>query len=83
MIMRATEVSNRLDNLYSEVESVKGMIEEDVQRAYNVDSKDEILAILYEEITALENYQGEDCSEDDGMDYMGLQQSLGLPVTRW
>lgn len=81
--MKTTDVSNRLDELYSEVEAVKGMTEEIAQKFYNVDSKDEILSILYEEITALENYQGEDCREDDGMDYIGLQQSLGLPVVQW
>ncbi|MCL1625730.1 hypothetical protein [Bacteroides caecicola] len=43
--MKTTDVSNRLDDLYSEVESVKGMAEEDVQKAYNVDSKDGILAL--------------------------------------
>lgn len=45
MTMKTTDVSNRLDDLYSEVESVKGMAEEDVQKAYNVDSKDGILAL--------------------------------------
>lgn len=81
--MKTTDVSNRLDDLYSEVESVKDMIEEIAQKFYNVDSKDEILSILYEEITALENYQGEDCREDDGMDYVQLQLSQDMAVTHW
>ena len=58
--MKTTDIST-LDDLYSEVESIKDMTEEEAKRAYNVDSKDEILAILYEEITALEEEYEEQC----------------------
>lgn len=58
--MKTTDIST-LNDLYSEVESIKDMTEEEAKRAYNVDSKDEILAILYEEITALEEEYEEQC----------------------
>lgn len=81
--MRTIEMSDRLDKCYNELEEVKAMSEEDVCKAYNAESKQEIIALIYEEITALENYQGEDCSEDDGMDYESLQMSQGMAVVRW
>ena len=56
--MRATEASKKLDELYSELESVRGMSESEVCSKYNY-------------------------SEDDGMDYINLQLSQGLPVIRW
>ena len=69
--MRMADVSDRLDKCYNELEEVKTMPESEVCKLYNADSKSEIIALIYEEITALESYQGEDCSEDDGMDYYG------------
>lgn len=81
--MRAIEISNRLDECYTELEQVKAMNEKEVCKAYNADSKGEIISLIYEEITALEDYQGEDYSEDDGMDYINLQQVQGLAVIRW
>lgn len=83
MTMRMKEVSDRLDKCYNELEEVKAMPESEVCKRYNADSKSEIIALIYEEITALESYQGEDCSEDDGMDYIGLQLSQGMAVIRW
>lgn len=81
--MRMKEVSDRLDECYNELEEVKAMPESEVRKRYNAESKSEIIALIYEEITALESYQGEDCSEDDGMDYIGLQLSQGMAVIRW
>ena len=64
--MRATEISNRLDELERELEEVKAMKESEVCEKCNVDSKDEYIAILEEEITALESYQ---CEYDENDDY--------------
>lgn len=66
MTMRATEISNRLDELERELEEVKAMSEKEVCEKCNVDSKDEYIAILEEEITALESYQ---CEYDENDDY--------------
>ena len=81
--MRMKEVSDRLDECYNELEEVKAMPESEVCKLYNADSKSEIIALIYEEITALENCQGEDYGEGDGMDYIGLQLSQGMAVIRW
>lgn len=83
MIMRATEVSNKLDELYRELESVRGMSESEVCSKYNADCKQDIEDIIEEEIEALKSYDCDDYSEDDGMDYISLQQSQGLPVICW
>ena len=58
MTMRMTDVSDRLDKCYNELEEVKAMPESEVCKLYNADSKSEIIALIYEEITALESYQG-------------------------
>ena len=63
--MRATEVSNRLDELERELEEVKAMSEREACEKFNVDSRTEYIAILEEEITALENFQ---CEYDDDYD---------------
>lgn len=62
MTMRTTEVSNRLDELEGELEEVKGMPEAEVCEKFNADSKDDYIATLEEEMTALERYQ---CEYDD------------------
>ena len=80
--MRATEVSNKLDELYRELESVRGMSESEVCSKYNADCKQDIEDIIEEEIEALKSYDCDDYSED-GMDYINLQQSQGLPVICW
>lgn len=81
--MRATEVSNKLDELYSELESVRGMSESEVCSKYNADCKQDIEDIIEEEIESLRSYECDDYSEDDGMDYISLQQLQGLPVICW
>ena len=83
MTMRATEVSNKLDELYRELESVRGMSESEVCSKYNADCKQDIEGIIEEEIESLRSYECDDYSEDDGMDYINLQQSQGLPVICW
>lgn len=81
--MRATEVSNKLDELYRELESVRGMSESEVCTKYNADCKQDIEDIIEEEIESLRSYECDDYSEDDGMDYISLQQLQGLPVICW
>ena len=81
--MRATEVSNKLDELYRELESVRGMSESEVCSKYNADCKQDIEDIIEEEIESLRYYECDDYSEDDGMDYISLQQLQGLPVICW
>lgn len=81
--MRATEVSNKLDELYRELESVRGMSESEVCSKYNADCKQDIEDIIEEEIESLRSYECDDYSEDDGMDYISLQQIQGLPVICW
>lgn len=81
--MRATEVSNKLDELYRELEFVRGMSESEVCSIYNADCKQDIEDIIEEEIESLRSYDCDDYSEDDGMDYINLQQSQGLPVICW
>ncbi|WP_302562244.1 hypothetical protein [Phocaeicola coprocola] len=81
--MRATEVSNKLDELYRELESVRGMSESEVCSKYNADCKQDIEDIIEEEIESLRSYECDDYSEDDGMDYICLQQLQGLPVICW
>lgn len=81
--MRATEVSNKLDELYRKLESVRGMSESEVCSKYNADCKQDIEDIIEEEIESLRSYECNDYSEDDGMDYISLQQLQGLPVICW
>lgn len=81
--MRATEVSNKLDELYRELESVRGMSESEVCSKYNADCKQDIEDIIEEEIESLRSYECDDYSEDDGMDCISLQQLQGLPVICW
>lgn len=80
--MRATEISNKLDELYSELDSIRGMKESEVCEKYNSDCKQDIIEVINEEIDALKSY---DCDDyyDDGMDYASLQLSQGLPVVYW
>lgn len=78
--MKTTE--ELLEELYIELEAVRKMSEEEVCECYNSDTKGEIIACIQEEIDALEdNYSY--LPEDDGMDYVQLQLSQGLPVVYW
>lgn len=76
--------SPAIERLYMELDRVKAMTDEEVCRAYNADSKGEILASIYEDITALEEeYEINNLPDDDGMDYIGLQLSQGMAVVYW
>lgn len=78
--MEAT--GNRLERCYTELGKVKAMTEEEVCALYNADTKEEIIALIQEEITALEDNYGS-LPDDDGTDYVRLQLSQGLPVLYW
>ena len=80
--MKTTE--ELLEELYTELEAVRAMPEKEVRECYNSDTKNEIIACIQEEIDALEeNYSYENLPDDDGMDYVQLQLSQGLPVVYW
>lgn len=59
------KTSEEIERLYDELEEVKQMTENEVCEKFNVDSRTEYIAILEEEITALENFQ---CEYDDDYD---------------
>ena len=84
MTMTRYEIEEELDKLYKELETVKNADEETVCRAFNADSKQEYIKTLTEEVDKYEALLEEyNLPEDDGMDYIGLQLSQGLPVIRW
>ena len=58
--------------------------EETLCRAFNADSKQEYIKVLTEEVDKYEALLEEyNLPEDDGMDYINLQLSQGMAVTRW
>lgn len=67
-----------LDDLYRELERVSSMTEAEVKRAYNADSKSEILALINADIESILKEQYEDEDYDDGMDYDALCRVQGL-----
>jgi len=67
-----------LDDLYKELERVSSMTEAEVKRAYNADSKSEILALINADIESTLKEQYEDEDYDDGMDYDALCRVQGL-----
>jgi len=76
------DIMNELNKLYIELETVLLLEEQEVCKKYNADSKEEILALIHEEICELENSEKENLDEngdDDGMDYTAIcvSQSLG------
>ena len=67
-----------LDDLYAELEKVSSMTEAEVTRAYNTDSKAEILALINADIEFLNRIQYEDEDYNVGMDYDELCRVQGL-----
>lgn len=67
-----------LDDLYTELERVSGMTEQQVMVAYNADSKGEILALINAEIESTLKEQYEENDYDEGMDYDELCRVQGL-----
>ncbi|MFV0587532.1 hypothetical protein [Bacteroides reticulotermitis] len=82
--MNTKRIENQINDLYKELEDVTSMSGEEVCRKYNADGRGEIVAGIQAEIESLENeLHGDDECDDDGMDYINLQISQGLPVTHW
>ena len=82
--MTRHEIEEELDGLYKDLNFAYNADEETLRRAFNADSKQEYIKALTEEVdkykALLEEYN---LPEDDGMDYINLQLSQGLPVIRW
>ncbi|MBR8738301.1 hypothetical protein [Bacteroides pyogenes] len=53
-MMRKYQIEQGLNALYKDIERINGMDEKDVCARYNVDSKEEIVEVIQEEI---ENYE--------------------------
>lgn len=84
MTMTRSELENELDKLYKDLEVAHNADEETVCRLFNTDSKNEIIKVITNEIDTYEDLLKElEIPEDDGMDYIGLQLSQGLPVVYW
>lgn len=82
--MTRHEIEEELDGLNKDLNFAYNADEETLCRAFNADSKQEYIKVLTEEAnkyeTLLEEYN---LPEDDGMDYINLQLSQGMAVTRW
>ncbi len=82
--MTRSEIENELDKLYKDLEVAHNADEETVCRLFNTDSKNEIIKVITNEIDTYEDLLKEfEIPEDDGMDYINLQLSQGMAVTRW
>lgn len=82
--MTRSEIENELDKLYKDLEVAHNADEETVCRLFNTDSKNEIIKVITTEIDTYEDLLKEfEIPEDDGMDYINLQLSQGMAVTRW
>lgn len=86
--MTRTRIEKELNGLYADLENLERIDEATACEVYSVDCKDDIIECINEEIKfyekeleELEALYAED--EDDGMDYVSLQQSQGLPVIVW
>ena len=78
--MTRHEIEEELDGLYFAYNAD----EETLCRAFNADSKQEYIKALTEEVDKYEALLEEyNLPEDDGMDYINLQLSQGMAVTRW
>lgn len=78
--MNKYDIERELDGLYTELEAAEMNEKQTVCLMYNVDEKAEAIALIKDDIKALEDQLGECGTADDGMDYIGLQVSQGLPV---
>lgn len=79
--MTRYEIEKELESLYRDYEIACNSDEETVCKAFNADSKKEFIELLVSEIDTYEALLEEfEKPEDDGMDYVGLQLSQGLPV---
>ena len=78
--MNIYEIQRELDGLYTELEAVEANDAQTVCLTYNVDEKAEAIALIKDEIKAIEDQLSDYGCSDDGMDYVNLQLSQGLPV---
>lgn len=79
--MNMYEIEQELNALYADLDIAKGKSEQEVSKRFNVDTRQDIMEMLESEIKRHETMLKElDEAADDGMDYMGLQVSQGLPV---
>ena len=84
MTMPRPEIEEELDGLYKDLNFAYNADEETLCRAFNADSKQEYIKVLTEEVNKYEALLEEyNLPEDDGMDYINLQLSQGMAVTRW
>ena len=84
MTMTRHEIEEELDGLYKDLNFAYNADEETLCRAFNADSKQEYIKALTEEVDKYEALlEGYNLPEDDGMDYINLQLSQGMAVTRW
>lgn len=79
--MNRYELRQELNALYSDLDMAKNKSEQEVCEQFVVDTRQEIMEMLEGEIKRCEAMLNElDEAADDGMDYIGLQVSQGLPV---
>ena len=84
MTMTRHEIEEELDGLNKDLNFAYNADEETLRRAFNADSKQEYIKALTEEVNKYEALLEEyNLPEDDGMDYINLQLSQGMAVTRW
>lgn len=82
--MTRYEIERELDKLYKDLEVAHNADEQTVCRLFNTDSKNEIIKVITDEIDTYEGLLKEfDIPGDDGIDYICLQLSQGLPVVYW
>lgn len=82
--MTRHEIEEELDGLNKDLNFAYNADEETLRRAFNADSKQEYIKALTEEVNKYEALLEEyNLPEDDGMDYINLQLSQGMAVTRW
>lgn len=79
--MTRYEIEKELESLYRDYEIANNSDEETVCKAFNANSKKEFIELLVSEIDTYEALLEEFVKpEDDGVDYVSLQLSQGLPV---
>lgn len=79
--MNRYDIERKLDFLYFELDEAMDSDEQTVCLMHSVDDKIDAIALIEDEIRHCKAMLDElDEAADDGMDYIGLQVSQGLPV---
>lgn len=79
--MNRYDIERKLDFLYLELDEAMDSDEQTVCLMHSVDDKRDAIALIEDEIRYCKAMLDElDEAADDGMDYIGLQISQGLPV---